>query len=64
MVANESISSESLAALIIDALIDAGLIGKSETELALTIAVEEIEVRKAGGDYWCPQCPKNDSAIS
>ena len=64
MTAHESISSESLAALIVDALIDAGLIGKSATELATTIAAEEIEVRKAGGDYWCGQCPKSNPVIN
>lgn len=50
------ISSENLAALIIDALIDAELLKKSETELAIAIAAEEIEVRKMGGDYWCGKC--------
>jgi hypothetical protein len=45
------LSSQSLAALIIDALIDAGLIDKQNLQRAMAIAVEEIDVRKAAGDY-------------
>jgi hypothetical protein len=45
------LSSERLAALIIDALIDAGLIDKKNLQRAMAISVEEINVRKAAGDY-------------
>lgn len=45
------LTSESLAALIVDALIDAGIIDKRRAEEAVCIAAEEIEVRKAAGDY-------------
>ena len=43
--------SEALAALIVDALVDAGLITKENFEQAVVIASEEIEVRKVAGDY-------------
>jgi hypothetical protein len=45
------ISSEFLAALIIDALIDANIIKKTDLKRAIEIAMEEIDVRKAAGDY-------------
>ena len=45
------LTSDTLAALIIDALIDAGVVQKNETEKAIRIATEEIDVRKAVGDY-------------
>lgn len=48
---SERLSSQSLAALIIDAVIDAGLIDKKDSQLAINIVTEEIEVRKALGDY-------------
>ncbi|MEG4009271.1 hypothetical protein QUA23_24675 [Microcoleus sp. Pol1C5] len=38
-------------ALIVDALIDAGIIDKRRVPEAIQIAAEEIEVRKALGDY-------------
>ena len=53
------LSSEGLAALIVDALLHAGIILKENFERALAIAREEIEVRKAAGDYWCSQCPRS-----
>lgn len=45
------LSSESLAALVIDALIDAGIVKREDAERAIRIATEEIDVRKAMGDY-------------
>jgi len=45
------ITSEDLAALIIDALIDANIVQKEHLEEAIAIAAEEIEARKAVGDY-------------
>ena len=45
------ISSNLLASLIIDALIDAHIIDKSEMGLAIEITEEEINARKAAGDY-------------
>ncbi|HEX3774539.1 MAG TPA: hypothetical protein VHV51_08745 [Polyangiaceae bacterium] len=44
-------SSVELAALIVDALFHGGLLKKEELELARAIAAEEIDVRKALGDY-------------
>ena len=46
-----AISSEDLAALIIDALIWAGIVKQEDGERALSIVTEKIEVRKAFGDY-------------
>ena len=40
-----------LAELIIDALCDAKIVGKDEIARAIAIATEEIDVRKALGDY-------------
>lgn len=45
------LSSEDLAALVIDALCRAGLIAEAELERAIAIAAEEIDARKALGDY-------------
>jgi len=45
------LTSESLAALIIDALIDAKIIKKEDLEKAIEIATEEIDARKAANDY-------------
>ena len=47
----ERLSSEGLAVLVIDALVDAGLLKKDEFRRAVDVASEEIEVRKAMGDY-------------
>ena len=49
--------SGGLAALIVDALIDAGVIATPDFDRALAVATEEIVVRKALGDYWCSSCP-------
>ena len=43
--------SESLAALVVDALVDASIVKQEDVERAIEIATEEIEVRKALGDY-------------
>lgn len=45
------LSSEDLAALIVDRLVDEGLIAAHEFEQAVQYAAEEIDVRKAAGDY-------------
>ena len=42
-----SLGSEDLAALIVDALVIAGIVGKGDAARAIEIATEEIEVRKA-----------------
>jgi len=43
--------SEELAAIVVDALKDAGLVRSEDCERAIAIATEEIEVRRALGDY-------------
>lgn len=47
----ERLSSEDLAALVIDALIHAGIVKEEDVERAMKIAMEEINVRKILGDY-------------
>lgn len=49
--ARTKLSSRELAVLIVDALIDAGIIKKDNLAPAIDFAAEEIEVRKALGDY-------------
>ncbi len=44
-------TSESLAVLLIDALVDAGLVNQADFQQAVAVVTEEIEVRKALGDY-------------
>lgn len=51
MAGGKQLSSEELAALIVDALTDAGLVPKERTHEAITLAAQEIEVRKAVDDY-------------
>lgn len=46
-----TLTTEVLAALIVDALVDAKVIKGDDFERALEIAMEEINVRKAIGDY-------------
>lgn len=46
-----TLTSESLAVLIIDGLLDAGLIKDEDFEKAIRIATLEIDVRKHAGDY-------------
>lgn len=47
----ERLSSGELAVLVIDALLRASIVKADDVERALRIATEEIEVRKALGDY-------------
>jgi hypothetical protein len=47
----KKISSEGLAALIVDALIDAGFVRKEDFESAVRVTTEEINARKALQDY-------------
>jgi hypothetical protein len=47
----EPLTSEDLAALIVDALLRAGLVDGDKVPLAIEIATEEIDARKAVGDY-------------
>jgi hypothetical protein len=51
----DRLSSEDLAALVVDALLDAGILRMSDVPRAIRIAAEEIDVRKTLGDYqvWC-----------
>jgi peptidoglycan/xylan/chitin deacetylase (PgdA/CDA1 family) len=46
------LSSEGLAVLVVDALVEAGFFQKEEFSRAVDVAREVIEVRKALGDYW------------
>ena len=46
-----TLTSEALAALIVDALFQAKKIKKEDFDEALAIAIEEIDVRKGAGDY-------------
>ncbi|MFO0389459.1 MAG: hypothetical protein ACK502_07050 [Alphaproteobacteria bacterium] len=46
-----TLTSESLAVLIIDGLVDAGLIDDGSFEEAVKIATLEINIRKHAGDY-------------
>jgi hypothetical protein len=48
---NGKLTSEGLAALIIDALLYAKIIHKEDVEKAISITTEEIDARKAAGDY-------------
>ena len=48
--AGQPLTSESLALLIVDALVDAGIVAKNDLERAIEIAAEEIDARKAAGD--------------
>jgi hypothetical protein len=44
------LTSEELAVLIIDAMVEAGIVQKAQMPRAIEIAAEEIEVRKVAGD--------------
>jgi hypothetical protein len=48
---NGKLTSESLAVLIVDALVYAKIVRKEDLDRAIEIATEEIDVRKAAGDY-------------
>jgi hypothetical protein len=45
------LSSVELAALIVDALFQAGIIGEVDIERAIAVVAEEVDVRKAIHDY-------------
>lgn len=47
----ERLSSEELAAHIVDALLQAGIVNEANVQRSITIAAEEIEARKVMGDY-------------
>lgn len=47
----KKLTSEELAVLVVDALVDAGIVQKQDFEDAVAIATKEIEARKAMGDY-------------
>lgn len=47
-------STETLSGLIIDALIDAGIVAREDAGNAVAIATTEIEVRLALGDVIVP----------
>jgi hypothetical protein len=55
---NSQLSSTNLAALIIDVLVDAKIVAKSDVARAIELATVEIDVRKAMTDYWCSICAK------
>jgi hypothetical protein len=46
-----TLTSTALAELIVDALLRARVVNEEDVARAIAIAAEEIEVRKAGGDY-------------
>ena len=48
---NERLRSEELAALMVDALLQAKLLQKEQLELARALVTEEIDARKAMDDY-------------
>lgn len=48
---DDRLTSEDLAALIIDALLRANVVKKQDVEQAMKITTEEIDARKAMGDY-------------
>jgi hypothetical protein len=47
----KELSSEELAALIVDALIDAGVVAPGDYERAVAVTAEEIDARRLLGDY-------------
>ena len=47
----EKLTSNDLAGLIVDALFHPGIVKAEDIERAITIATEEIDARKAMGDY-------------
>ena len=48
---NEKLTSETLAELIIDALVDAQFVEKAKFNEAVKVAAMKIDIRKAMGDY-------------
>ena len=49
-------SSEHLAGFIVDALRDIDVVAAADIPRASRVAAEEINVKKAVGDYWCSWC--------
>jgi hypothetical protein len=49
--ADERLASNDLAALIVDALLRPGIVKREDVDRAIAIAAEEINARKALGDY-------------
>ena len=49
---NSGLSSEALAGLIVDALVDGKCVKLEDFDKAVEIAAEEITCRKALGDYY------------
>jgi hypothetical protein len=47
----DRLASEELSELIVDALLRANIVRQQDVERAVKIATEEIEARKALGDY-------------
>jgi len=45
------LTSQELAELIVDALVVGGIIAESDVQRSILITVEEIDARKAVGDY-------------
>lgn len=48
---HERLSTSALAELIVDALVDGGTVKEEDFDKAVEITVEEINARKAMGDY-------------
>jgi hypothetical protein len=46
-----TVTSKELATLIVDGLVQASIVNEKDIARAIAIATEEIEVRKALGDY-------------
>lgn len=47
----EPISAEDMAALIVDALVDAGFLAREQFEAAVAVAAREILIRQALGNF-------------
>ena len=48
---DRKLSSEDLAALIVDELVETGFVKKSDFSEAVKVATLEIDIRKTAGDY-------------
>lgn len=48
---NGKLSSSGLAVLIVDALVDAGVVEKADFDRAVEVVIVEIDVQEAMGDY-------------
>ena len=48
--AGDTVGSEDLATLIVDALLSAGIVKQADVQRAIAIAIEEIEAQEASGD--------------